>query len=81
MKKELTDLKTNANWEKQKKVGELSILNDKLKAKDIEIENIKKDLETYQGKANWLRKVNKKNEEEITKLSNQVKVLKKALNK
>jgi len=73
------NLKTESRFALDKKGNEIIIIKDKLQAKDIEIRTIQKEVKKQKGKAAWLRKVNKKNQAEIEKLSNQIKLLKKTL--
>jgi len=70
---------TEYKFSLDKKGTQIILLNDQIKAKEIEINNLKKDVKKLKGKASWLRKLNKKDKAEIEKLSNQVKLLKKAL--
>jgi len=79
LEKQLMNLKTESRFALDKKGNEIIIINDKLKAKDLEIRAIQKEVQKQKGKAAWLRKVNKKNQAEIEKLSNQIKLLKKTL--
>lgn len=64
-----------------KKNTEIKLLKNIIKSKELEINNLNKEIKTQKGKASWLRKVNNKNKEEIEKLTNQVNVLKKAISK
>jgi len=79
LEKQLMNLKTESRFALDKKGNEIIIIKDKLQAKDIEIRTIQKEVKKQKGKAAWLRKVNKKNQAEIEKLSNQIKLLKKTL--
>lgn len=81
MAKDLKEIKINVDWEKKKMESEKSKTLTQVKQKQAQIETLKKELEVYHGKAQWLRKVNTKNEEEIERLSNQLKLYKNELDK
>ena len=73
------DLKTatvEVNWEKNKVEIEKQKTVDAVAQKDREIEELQKQIEEKDGKLGWLRKVQTKNEEEIERLTNQVKLYK-----
>jgi len=76
---EMRKIKTDSKFNLEKRGNEVITINEKLKAKDIDIRKLEKEVEVHKSKAAWLRKLNNNNKGEITKLTNQVKLLKKAI--
>lgn len=81
MAQEVRKVKVNADWSKRKIAKDKLRFSDLLKAKEAELSALSKELEDYKGKASWLRKVNLKNKEEIERLTNQLNLYKRELNK
>ncbi|MPQ47927.1 hypothetical protein GCQ56_13020 [Marinifilum sp. N1E240] len=65
-----------AEWDKKKLKTEKKKTIDAISRKDNEIAELKKQIEERDGKLSWLRKVKVKNEAEIERLTNQVKLYK-----
>ena len=78
---DLKAAKIELQWSEKKVKDEASRSTDVIKQKENQILALRKELEDYQGKASWLRKVNEKNKEEIDRLSNQLKLYKTELDK
>lgn len=72
-------IQTDSKFNLEKKANEVITINEKLKAKDIEINKLEKEVDVHKSKAAWLRKVNSNIKKEVSKLNNQVKLLKKAI--
>lgn len=72
-------IQTDSRFNLEKKANEVITINEKLKAKDIEINKLEKEVNVHKSKAAWLRKVNSNIKKEVSKLNNQVKLLKKAI--
>lgn len=72
-------IQTDSKFNLEKKANEVITINEKLKAKDIEITKLEKEVDVHKSKAAWLRKVNSNIKKEVSKLNNQVKLLKKAI--
>jgi len=95
MQKQIEILKTDAaklaqevktagvesEWDKKKLANEKQKTADFIVQKDQEIAALKKQVVERDGKLSWLRKVKVKNEEEMERLSNQVKLYKKEYEK
>jgi peptidoglycan hydrolase CwlO-like protein len=79
--KDLKAAQVELNWASKKVEDQKKLGSQKVKQKENEIAALKKELDVYKGKASWLRKVKAKNEEEIERLTNQLNLYKKELDK
>lgn len=80
-RKQLTEIQTNLEFENRKIKAELESTSANLQSKDTEITKLKASNEEMNKKLAWIRKTKADADAEIKKLTNQVNLLKKELNK
>ena len=81
LRRQLTEVQTELEFENRKMKSELEIAAAQAEGKEAEIEKWKKDYEEMNKKLNWIRKTKAEADAEIKKLTNQVNLLKKELSK
>lgn len=81
IKKQMTEIQTRLEFEKRQLKTELEKANSMADAKENEIEKLKADQDELNKKLNWIRKTKTEADAEIKKLTNQVNLLKKELEK
>lgn len=80
-RKQLSELQTKLEWENRKLKSELEVASGHIADKDSEIEKLKAENTEINKKLAWIRKTKTSADAEIKKLTNQVNLLKKELNK
>lgn len=80
-RQQLSDIQTKLEWENRRLKSELETATNNLTAKNSEIEKLKADNTEMNKKLAWIRKTKTEADAEIKKLTNQVNLLKKELNK
>ena len=81
IRKQLTDYKTNADWDNRKLSNEVEHIKSSLKFKDSEIARLEKEIAGVKKQlANAKSQLTKK-KQEVEKLTNQVNLLKKELSR
>ena len=75
-----TSLK-DKEWETTKVAGEKLKLEEKIAQRDNQLTKVKKEMDIINGKILWLRKVKKKNDAEIERITNQMNLYKKEYEK
>ena len=81
VKKALTELQTNLEWENRKLKSELETANSKQETLSNENKKMQQTLDEANKKLGWIRKQKAASDAEVEKLTNQVKLLKKELYK
>lgn len=81
LRKQLSEVQTNLEFENRKIKSELETATANASGKDAEIAKMKTAHEEMTKKLNWIRKTKAEADAEIKKLTNQVNLLKKELNK
>ena len=79
LRRQLTEVQTNLEFENQKIKAQLESATNNLQAQNGEVEKLKADNEEMTKKLNWIRKTKADADAEIKKLTNQVNLLKKEL--
>ena len=79
LRRQLTEVQTNLEFENQKIKVQLESATNNLQAQNGEVEKLKADNEEMTKKLNWIRKTKADADAEIKKLTNQVNLLKKEL--
>lgn len=80
-RQQLSDIQTKLEWENRRLKSELETATNNLTAKNGEIEKLKADNTEMNKKLAWIRKTKTEADAEIKKLTNQVNLLKKELDK
>lgn len=80
-RQQLSELQTKLEWENRKLKSELETANNNLNTKEGEIQKMKAENTEMNKKLAWIRKTKTEADAEIKKLTNQVNLLKKELNK
>lgn len=81
LRKDLNELQSSLEWENRKLKNELETANSSAQAKENELAELKKSQEEMNKKLAWIRKTKAEADAEIKKLTNQVNLLKRELNK
>lgn len=81
LRQQLSEVQTNLEFENRKLKSELETLSSNSQGKEGEIAKLKADNEEMNKKLNWIRKTKTDADAEITKLNNQINLLKKELKK
>lgn len=81
IKKQMTEIQTRLEFENRQLKTELEKANSMADAKENEIEKLKANQDELNKKLNWIRKTKTEADAEIKKLTNQVNLLKKELEK
>ena len=81
LRKQLTDLQTKLEFENRKIKAELETATANSQARESEIAKLKNSQDEMTKKLNWIRKTKADADAEIKKLTNQVNLLKKELQK
>lgn len=81
LRKNLNELQSSLEWENRKLKNELETANSSAQAKENELAELKKSQEEMNKKLAWIRKTKAEADAEIKKLTNQVNLLKRELNK
>lgn len=80
-RKELSELQTSLEWENRKMKGELEASKTNMQTKESELATLRQENEEMNKKLAWIRKEKANGDAEVKKLTNQVNLLKKELNK
>ncbi len=81
LRKQLTEIQTKLEFENRKLKSELETIQGAAQGKESEIAKLKTENEEMNKKLNWIRKTKADADAEIKKLTNQVNLLKKELQK
>ncbi len=81
IRKQLTEIQTKLEFENRQLKTELETASSKASTKDSEIAKLKASQDELNKKLNWIRKTKTEADAEIKKLTNQVNLLKKELEK
>lgn len=81
IKKQMTEIQTRLEFENRQLKTELEKANSMADVKENEIEKLKANQDELNKKLNWIRKTKTEADTEIKKLTNQVNLLKKELEK
>lgn len=81
IRKQLTEIQTKLEFENRQLKAELETASSKANTKESEIAKLKASQEELNKKLNWIRKTKTEADAEIKKLTNQVNLLKKELEK
>lgn len=79
LKRDMTELKTNLNWENQKLERELQLTKEKRNVSENQISTLKEEIDKLNDRLKTLDAQKSKDKAEIEKLTNQVNLLKKHL--
>ncbi len=81
IRKQLTEIQTKLEFENRQLKAELETASSKANTKESEIAKLKASQDELNKKLNWIRKTKTEADAEIKKLTNQVNLLKKELEK
>ena len=81
IRKQLTDYKTNADWDNRKLSNEVEHIKSSLKFKDSEIARLEKEIAGVKKQLADAKSQLTKKTQEVEKLTNQVNLLKKELSR